>query len=129
MIGSWRWNLIAGGALAGLIFLLSFGDNPIGTAAYRSGVSFVVGFAMMFAIRWLLGQALAPAGDSAEGGSKADEADKGRTIDLTTPESSDDADADDGVAFAPLSPPRLKKTEAALDPEQLAQALRHMSEQ
>ncbi|HZG58317.1 hypothetical protein [Paenibacillus sp.] len=128
MIGSWRWNAIAGVSFAALIFLLSFRNNPIETAGVRTGIAFAVAVAVAFAVRWMLGQALqgAASGDpgaEADGGEAA-ESDKGRSIDAVTPDIEDDIALD----FVPLSPPKLAKTDPALDPELLAQALRHMSE-
>jgi hypothetical protein len=133
MIGTWRSNAIVAGSIGPLIFLLSISSNPLSTALYRAGSSFVISFAVMFAVRWLIGQALtsgAPhdtmAEEQADRGhtQAASEEGKGQSIDLTTP----DGAWEDQPIFAPLSPPRLKKTEDPLDPEQLAKAIRHMSQ-
>jgi len=133
MIGSWRWNAIAAAAFAALIFLLSVGNNPLATAGIRTGIAFAVTFAVAYAVRWLLGQALA--GGVAAKASPSDAADaagKGRTIDMITPEDgAERADEDDDAAlsFTPLSPPKLAKTDLPIDPELLAKALRHMSDE
>ncbi|HZG84375.1 hypothetical protein [Paenibacillus sp.] len=125
MIGSWRWNGVAAGALGTLIFLLSFSNNPLSTAAYRAGVSFAMTFALTYAVRWMIGKAIAltppPEPEPAEG-EAAEEEGKGAAIDIVTPEE------DEAPQFTPLSPPKLTKTDQEIDPEFLAQALRHMSE-
>ncbi|TLS49825.1 hypothetical protein FE782_22740 [Paenibacillus antri] len=131
MIGSWRWNAVAACALAAVIFLLSYRSNPLVTAGIRTGIAFAVTFAIGFAVRWLLGQALASADSAAAArtgdAEAANEAAKGRSIDIVTPEDEEE-EAGLDLGFKPLSPPKLAKTESPIDPELLAQALRHMSD-
>ncbi|MCI3919000.1 hypothetical protein MO973_01995 [Paenibacillus sp. TRM 82003] len=125
MTGSWRWNLVAAVALAAVIFLLSYAHNPIATASMRSGIAFAAGFAVTFAVRWMLGQAAMPSVPVPERLSD-EEGDKGRSVDLTTPE---DDESDVALDFAPLAPPKLARTPGeAEDPRMIAEALRHMSE-
>lgn len=131
MIGNWRWNAIAGAAGALLILLVSFSSNPYSTTMYRIAISFTVFFIVTFAVRWMIGQALAPplSGATDERAAEGDdEAGKGRAIDLTTPEDSG-GDPD----FNPLTPPRYATNSAPEtvehhDPEMLAKAIRHMSD-
>jgi hypothetical protein len=132
MIGTWRWNAIGATALAALIFLLSVGSNPLATAGIRTGIAFAVTFAVLFAIRWMLGQALASnaatASQEAEAAAASEEAGKGQRFDAVTP---DDVPADNAeleLEFTPLAPPKFAKTDTPIDPELLAQALRHMSD-
>lgn len=129
MIGSILWNAVAGLAGAALIFLLSYGHNPLSTAGTRALYSFLTVFAMTFAVRWLLAAAM-KSGESPhqtsplpQEASEASNEDKGQSIDFTTPE---DDDTDD---FSPLNPPKLKTVKGLEDPEELAKAIRHMSEQ
>jgi hypothetical protein len=126
MIGSWRWNATAATLFAAMIFLLSFSHNPIQTAGYRAGITFAILFSVTFAVRWLLGQALASAATDPAGGiaKTEDEHGKGQTIDVVTPDEEEGAP----LQFAPLTPPKLTRTEESIDPERLAEALRHMSE-
>lgn len=128
MIGSWRWNIVAALSFAALIFLLSWRSNPIETAGMRTAIAFGVTFAVTYVVRWMLGQALAPAAQELATGAADDapgsDAGKGTVIDASTPDEESETELD----FAPLSPPRLAKTEPPLDPELLAQALRHMSD-
>jgi hypothetical protein len=129
MIGSIWWNFIAGLSGALLVFLVSFGNNPLRTAGTRAMYSFIILFAVAFAVRWLL-SAAADGGKSGNGpeaqssGQEAQaESDKGRSIDFSI-----SAEDDAAAAFTPLSPPKLASVKA-LDPERLANAARHMSEQ
>lgn len=135
MIGSWRWNVIAAAACAAVIFLLAWRTNPIATAGIRAAIACGVAFAVTYAVRWMLGQALADqlkaeaaeaaeadggvAAESPEGGEA--EGRKGTMIDMTTPD-------DDDASFTPLTPPKLTKVESQLDPELLAKALRTISD-
>lgn len=129
MIGSILWNAVAGLAGAALIFLLSYGHNPLATSGVRALYSFLTLFAVTFAVRWLLATALKngdgppeaapPSPEAAE----ASEDEKGQSIDFTTP---DDDYVDD---FSPLNPPKLKTVKGPQNPEELAKAIRHMSEQ
>ncbi|WP_274361458.1 hypothetical protein [Paenibacillus thermotolerans] len=127
MIGSILWNAAAAVAGAALIFLLSYGHNPPATSGMRALYSFVIVFAVTFAVRWLLALALTGgAGPNATSPSPpetdgAAEDDKGQSIDFTTP--------DDDKDFSPLNPPKLKTVRGLEDPEELAKAIRHMSEQ
>jgi hypothetical protein len=128
MIGSWRWNAIAAAVFSVLIFLLSLSNNPIGTAGYRAGVTFVILFIVTFAVRWLLGQAMVSSPKQhggAHDSSPQDEDGKGQSIDIVTP---DGVGEELSLPFSPLTPPKLTRTEEALDPQRLAEALRHMSE-
>jgi len=132
MIGTWRWNAIGAASLAALIFLLSVRNNPLATAGIRTGIAFAVTFAVGFAIRWMLGQALATNAsssslDSETGAASADgDAGKGQRFDAVTPD--DVLGDDEALEFTPLAPPKFAKTESPIDPELLAQALRHMSD-
>lgn len=126
MIGSWRWNLISAGVLGALIFFLAHMSNPLGTSLYRAGISFAIGFAATYAVRFLLGQSMPDGGNRADSETAAvqrnDEEGKGQSVDMVTPEDEPEID------FSPLSPPKLTKVEESLDPEQLAQVVRHISD-
>ncbi|HZG76375.1 MAG TPA: hypothetical protein VEZ72_11020, partial [Paenibacillus sp.] len=68
----------------------------------------------------------AAAASEADAAAATDDEGKGRTIDATTPD--DDSEDEAALDFMPLAPPKFAKTESPIDPELLAQALRHMSE-
>ena len=127
MIGSWRWNLIAATALGLLIFLLSFPRNPMETTFYRTAVSFAVAFCITYAVRFLIGRAVEIRAE--EAGSDGDETGddgKGRVIDMTTPDSVHEPPEED-AEFTPLQPPKLVRTDKPLSSEEMAQVVRHMS--
>jgi hypothetical protein len=132
MIGSIIWNLATGMSGAALIFIVSYGHNPLQTAGMRSLYSFIILFLVTFAVRWLLGLAAegqagartaadTPRGasDISEGGG---ESGTGQTVDLVTPPDDND------LLFTPLAPPKLASVKTT-DAEQIAKTLRHMSEQ
>ena len=136
MIGSWKWNLSASFVTAGLIFFISYSTNPLQTTLYRTAVSFIILFAMTYAVRWMLGQAMQSDSDRT----------KGQRIDMVTPEESEAQNkpvqeassepsqlaahsdpAEETVEFAPLTPPKLVRTADTLDPKQTADTIREMA--
>jgi hypothetical protein len=144
MIGTIRINLVVA-ALAGfLTFILSIGNNLFLTTCLKSFYSFAILFALTFGFRWVLG--LMTGGIEHSSGNQLSEPITvndtiGQTLDLTTPDDEDavthqmiKANRDPNQAthgnvpqFSPLNPPKLV-TKNNLDPEQLAGALRRMSE-
>jgi hypothetical protein len=144
MIGTIRINLIVS-MIAGIFtFLLSVGNNLFLTTCLRSLYSFVFLFILTYAFRFLLavfgGTDFFTPLASEQSESDSDEDHLGSQLDLATP---DDDEAtrqmlrnnmdnpgqtlDDDLPFSPLTPPKLI-TKNNLDPEQLAGALRRMSE-
>lgn len=90
MIGTIRWNFTVAGVAALLTLVLSWPNNRWWTALFDAFQAFVVLFAAVFAVRWLLGTVF---------GLKEKPLAKGTVIDFTTPE---DPGADE---FRPLAPP------------------------
>lgn len=138
MIGSFRWNLLAG--LIGFCgtMLISLPKNVWKTALVQSAYSFLFLFIFLFAVRWVLGfmiqasNASAPA-HAVPGDTKEEAFRKGQSIDLSTPDEGvypqDPAAAPaEDSGFAPLNPPKLT-TKLDANPEDLVKALRHMSEE
>lgn len=134
MIGTMRWNLTIG--LAGTIFtfLFSVGNNPLDTTLLRSFYTFLILFAIGFAIRFLLG---AVGVNSLQARHVAEEQYIGSKFDMTTPEESDSLQHaikenlhtnNEKEQFAPLQPPRLV-TKKEMPAEEMAQAIRQLSEQ
>jgi energy-coupling factor transporter transmembrane protein EcfT len=143
MIGTIRINWIVS-SLAGIFtFLLSVGNNLFVTTCLRSFYSFVILFILTFGFRFVFGifagaDFFAPLPtEQAESG----EAHLGSKFDAATPDdeeatkkmlrenmdpSGQVSDTDD-LPFSPLNPPKLM-TKNNLEPEQLAEALRRMSE-
>lgn len=141
MIGTMRINVIVA-SLAGLLtFGLSIGNNVFLTTCLRSFYSFVILFVVTFGFRWVLGLMIGAEQAAGRTGQEASaDSSIGQTLDLTTPvedeetrelmkvnmgTSSTSSSAD--MQFSPLNPPKLA-TKNNLDPEQLAGALRRMSE-
>ncbi|WP_010269504.1 hypothetical protein [Paenibacillus senegalensis] len=144
MIGSIRWNLYIGAAAAVITLLSSFSNNILTTTLLRSLYSFLFLFAIMFAFRWFIGM-LIEWNSMKRAGSAEDSAGKGQAIDFTTPADesysstsdskhvSEESQAietgrqEESGDFSPLDPPKLttKKESSA---EEMAQALRHLSE-
>ncbi|TXK81951.1 hypothetical protein [Paenibacillus sp. N3.4] len=142
MIGTIRINVIVA-ALAGLLtFGLSIGNNLFLSTCLKSIYSFAIMFILTFGFRWVLGVMLGAeraAGHSSFDNPIADAA-VGQSLDLVTPD--EDAETREllkgnlstsaslpstNAQFSPLNPPKLV-TKSNLDPEQLAGALRRMSE-
>jgi hypothetical protein len=141
MIGTIRINWIVSLVAGIFTFLLSVGNNLFLTSCLRSLYSFVILFILTYVFRFLLAvfggtDFLTPRGSE----SGSDDGHLGSQLDLSTP---DDDEAtrqmlrnnmdnpgqilDDDLPFSPLTPPKLI-TKNNLDPEQLAVALRRMSE-
>ncbi|MDF2924699.1 MAG: hypothetical protein K0R57_3613 [Paenibacillaceae bacterium] len=133
MFGTFRWNLAIGliGFVATLI--LSAPQNIMKTALMQSGYSFLFLFLFTYLLRWLLGTII----HTSDAGSETPSPDsfeepgtKGQTIDLATPDEKPApvlASSPEEAAFAPLNPPKLS-TKLGQDPEEMASALRRMTE-
>jgi hypothetical protein len=142
MIGTIRINVIVA-SLAGLFtFALSIGNNLLLSTCLKSTYSFLILFVLTFGFRWVLGVMIG-AEHAAGGASYANstiESSVGQSLDLTTPDEdeetrelmkanlgSNNSLLSNEAQFSPLNPPKLV-TKNNLDPEQLAGALRRMSE-
>ncbi|MFD0698360.1 hypothetical protein ACFQZT_30230 [Paenibacillus sp. GCM10027628] len=139
MIGTIRINVIVA-ALAGILtFALSIGNNVLLTTCMRSFYSFLILFALTFGFRWVLGFTMGLEHVNGQSMDDSVNAAVGQNLDLTTPEdaathellkanlNSPLSDNAEESLFSPLNPPKLV-TKNNLDPEQLAGALRRMSE-
>jgi hypothetical protein len=142
MIGTIRINLIVAGLAGICTFLLSIGNNLFLTTCLRSIYSFAILFILTFGFRWVLGVFAGSEffASQSEGQLDTDEAHLGSQLDLATPDDNEatrqmlkdnlekpgTSDANE-LPFLPLNPPKLV-TNNNLDPEQLAGALRRMSE-
>lgn len=147
MIGSYRWNLFAGGiGLIGTLFV-SLPNNIWETALIQSLYSFLSLFLLTFVIRWVFGFLIRTSntGSSKSGIKHGQEtgSPRGRTIDLSTPADGDPnlpeveqqqgtgtsgAPTDEDSLFTPLNPPKLS-TKLEQDPEELVRALRRMTDE
>ncbi|WP_426447058.1 hypothetical protein ACP26L_24050 [Paenibacillus sp. S-38] len=143
MIGSLRWNLYTGVAAFIITFVLSIPNNIWLTTFVRSCYSFIILFLLVFACRWLLGtfaglNGLPAAQPSVMADAAPEEPSKGQAFDAMTPDEDQElhqmlkgtmnASAPPEQGFAPLKPPKLS-TKVQPTPEELAQAVRQMSEE
>ncbi|MBN3526216.1 hypothetical protein [Paenibacillus apiarius] len=140
MIGTIRWNFIFGAVGFVITFFSSWSNNVWTTSIIRGIIAFCIWFALGFALRFIAGILQQP---QQEQSSVQETADKGQTVDMTTPDESDmlhdllltkpseekqaDREDDNGSAFQPLNPPKLV-TKPQMDAEQLAQAVRHLTQ-
>lgn len=139
MTGSIRWNVYGGGIAFLFTFLASVSRNVFATTLLRCLYSFLLVFALIFLFRFVLhlilnglGPALPPMEEDPASPHT------GMNVDLLTPDDDDlhqrlkantnESTDDDEPVFAPLRPPKLA-SKPVLDPEELANALRRMSEE
>ncbi|NOU93408.1 hypothetical protein GC093_09280 [Paenibacillus sp. LMG 31456] len=138
MLGTIRWNFIVGGISFVLTFLISIFNNIWLTTLLRSFYSFIILFAVVFLFRWVLGTIAGFNQLAVTEALHQEPADdhKGTTLDMSTPD--EDAALHDmlkgsnssggGTGFAPLNPPKLSSKQN-MDAGELAQAVRHMTEE
>ncbi|MGQ8871787.1 hypothetical protein [Paenibacillus sp. TSA_86.1] len=145
MIGNYRINLGAGIVGFVLTFFVAFSSNVLMTSLIRGLIGFAAWYVLAYGLRWGLGVLFSPRvengyGYDSEGaqdlrGSQVDiklEDDGQELNDLLKNGQSDSAGADHPpsetkapTGFAPLDPPKLVRTK---DPEELAQAVRHLTD-
>jgi hypothetical protein len=127
MIGSIRWNLAFGIFGFFLSFILSIINNIFTTAFMNGLYSGIILFLVAFIVRWFLGTVFQTTPAETHIGNK---------FDLITPDESDEIhqllrkESDTEIEqseFEPLNPPKLV-SKRNVDPEEMAKALRHMSE-
>lgn len=137
MLGSIRWNLVLSIVGFVLTFVFSLGNNVLITALLRAIYSFAILFVAGFILRFVLGSIIGLNDlEPVDQTQTNDDPHLGGHVDLSTP------DEDEAIAqtlkmnlqqsnkaeFSPLNPPKLASKDK-LDPEELAQAVRHMSEE
>ncbi len=91
MKGNLRFNLVFG--VIGLVLTLLFSlmnNNLFMTSLIRAVVSFAAWFALAFVLRWAWTIASAPQAESEFNDWKAEDAQTGTRLDLTTPDESDE---------------------------------------
>lgn len=138
MTGNIRWNF--GFAIVGFVitFWLSVQHNLLTTSLMRSMYAFVIWFVIAYVVRIILYQLLASKQDMEVSQALLDEAAVGNTLDLVVPDETEDLhnllkpksgkeEAADASEFKPLNPPKLVKV-TEQDPEHMAQAIRHLTE-
>jgi hypothetical protein len=145
MIGNIRWNFGLG--IVGFVttFALSVTMNLFSTTILRSIYGFIAFFLLTFIVRWLL--AVVAGMDSSLGKgagvaakSDGDDEAKGHHVDMMTPNEDESLqemlrqNIDPGnqtagdASFTPLNPPKLVSSIREEDPEDLANAVRRLTE-
>jgi hypothetical protein len=141
VIRGWKWTLVFGAAGAVLVILLSAWRNPPETILLRSLIAFCAFTAIAFAVRFALLNFLA----SEPGRGEDEDRDLGRLVDVTVPDEGESitrmiqqqwleskpaetGSNEDKVEFKPLEPKRLTTLDR-LDPEKIAGAIRHMTDE
>lgn len=137
MIGNWRWNITLAAAGFLLTFLLSTQQNLLTTSLLRSCYSFAIWFVIGYAVRFLLSMLLSSAKSAASGEQAPAQEQIGSQLDIVIPDDAEpvqnklqqkEDDSDQAAGFTPLDPPKLVRT-SDKDPEQLARAIRHLTEE
>ncbi|UJF35366.1 hypothetical protein [Paenibacillus hexagrammi] len=142
MVGTIRINLIVAALAAVFTFVMSLGNNMFVTTCLKSLYSFAILFVLTFGFRWVLGVlvTIEKTKTSMSPNDLTSDSHIGSTLDVSTPEEDHEtnellkagldptstAQASE-PQFSPLNPPKLV-TKNQIDPEQLAGALRRMSE-
>jgi hypothetical protein len=133
------FNLLIGALGFVITFLTSSINNLYMTSLIRSFIAFVIWFLLSLVFKWIMGIMTTRPDDGTweEGEIKSDTVmdQRGVRFDLTLPDDSEELNdllkpkpessigGDHG--FTPLNPPKLV---SAQDPEQLAKAVRHLTE-
>jgi len=135
LFGSLRINLWSGVVGFILTFVLSVGSNLLTTSLIRGLIAFVFWFLLAFVLRWTLGVVARPDLGNAQSRASSQVDGVGGNLDLTTPDENEDLNellkpkpeqTDEGNNdFAPLNPPKLVSNK---DPEELAKAVRHLTD-
>ncbi|WP_028550448.1 hypothetical protein [Paenibacillus sp. UNC451MF] len=141
MIGTIRWNVMLGLISLVITFLSSISTNVWMTSLLRSVYSFFIVFFLVFLFRWILGTIAGLNQLQTEPKNTAlEDESKGTAFDVQTPD--DEAsihqmlkDSLDPKApamdsgFAPLNPPKLSSKTNSMEPGEMAQAVRRMTEE
>jgi hypothetical protein len=141
MLGSVRWNLIMGAIGMLLAFIFSLGNNDfivsILRGLYAFGAFFLLGYMLRGALHIIVGTtSIAEVAEQLP-----DDPSVGTNVDMTTPVEGEDLNqllksqlegipgsAQGDHLFKPFEPTRLVPTQNK-EPEELAQAIRHLTEE
>jgi hypothetical protein len=145
MIGNIRWNIGLG--IIGFIttFALSVTMNLFTTTILRSIYGFIAFFLLTFLVRWLLAVVAGLDSSQGEGAGVAPKSDasdkaKGHHVDMMTPNEEQSlqemlrqnidpgSQAAGEASFTPLNPPKLVSSIREENPEDLANAVRRLTE-
>jgi hypothetical protein len=133
------FNLLIGALGFVITFLTSSINNLYMTSLIRSSIALVIWFLLSLVFKWIIGTMTTRPNDETweEGEIKSDTVrdQRGVRFDLTLPDDSEElndllkpkpeSSIEGEHGFMPLNPPKLV---SAQDPEQLAKAVRHLTE-
>ena len=140
MIGSIRWNIGLGVIGFILSFMASYSNNIFVTTLLRGVYGFLFMFGFTFIVRWLLGT-VAGLSYLTPPSAETESQEVGRNVDLITPPDEDSmqdllranaggAEPEAAAAsFSPLQPPKLVSHIKEEKPEDLANAIRRLTEE
>lgn len=122
-----------------ITYAVSAGNNLFTTSFIRGLIAFAVWFLLAFAANWVITflKEQEPRPDVRDLTDALKEQDKGASLDLTTPDQSEELndllkqtpkDQSQTQEFTPLNPPKLVKTLDDKDPEELAKVVRHLTD-
>jgi len=134
MKGKLRFNLIAG--IVGFVFtfIISIRNNLWMTSMYRALLACAIWFLLAFLMNWVLAAITGPRVDGSDDAEMQNAHERGTVLDLSTPDEDrelmdliqSESSRKEGGDFVPLNPPKLVSTK---DPEELAKAVRHLTEE
>lgn len=133
MMGKLRFYLITG--IAGFVFtfIFSIRNNLWITSMYRALIACAIWFLLAFLLKWMFAAITGPrAAEKGDAGSQREQ-DRGTVLDISTPDEDRElmdlihaeSSSKENGDFVPLNPPKLVSTK---DPEELAKAVRHLTE-
>lgn len=149
LYGSIRWNIVFG--LIGFVVstLVSLTSNLWGTSLLRGLLAFVIWFLLAYGIRFVVQELQTPGGKQINSNDIEEDSNVGMSVNMSTPddtaslynmlhsqpnedesnhEQRNEVDIKEGQGdFTPLTPPKL--VSKPMNDEQMAQAVRHLTQQ
>ena len=145
MIGNYRINLVAGIVGFVLTFFVAFSSNVLMTSLVRGFIGFAAWYVLAYGLRWGLGILFSPHVENGSGYASEGTQDlRGSQVDIKVDDDGQElkdllkngqsnveeaeltsSETKAPTGFAPLDPPKLVRTK---DPEELAQAVRHLTD-
>ncbi|MCT1398630.1 hypothetical protein AK95_31335 [Paenibacillus sp. LC231] len=132
-MGKLRFYLMTG--IAGFVFtfIFSIRNNLWMTSMYRALLACVIWFLLAFLLNWMFAAITGPRAVVQGDVDTQREQDRGTVLDLSTPDEDrelmdlihSESSSKENGDFVPLNPPKLVSTK---EPEELAKAVRHLTE-
>lgn len=132
-MGKLRFYLMTG--IAGFVFtfIFSIRNNLWMTSMYRALLACAIWFLLAFLLNWVFAAITGPRAAVQGDVDTQQEQDRGTVLDLSTPDEDrelmdlihSESSSKENGDFVPLNPPKLVSTK---EPEELAKAVRHLTE-